>query len=176
MSLDPRPIPNNARHWHRHNVNCVKISLDGTLIASAGNDGRVLVSDIASGNLLHEIVYKMAVRINCVVWLRTHRYRRLAAGCSDGSIFTYSLGPKWRCRMKLYRKFSEEVEMLEYDAMSERALVAFRDALSICKFQSTEQHGIPEPNILTLDSEVGGIGFVASGARCLATLPQENSM
>jgi len=35
--LVPRPLPHESKHWHNDDVNCVKITLDGELIASAGD-------------------------------------------------------------------------------------------------------------------------------------------
>jgi hypothetical protein len=66
--------------------------------------------------------------------------------------------------------------MLEYDPILERVLIAFRGGLGLCSLRSKNGNDISEPTIYSFDSEVGGIGFVASGARCLATQPQESSM
>jgi hypothetical protein len=193
--FDPRPVPNTACCWHKGDINCVQISTDGFLIASAGerfhdhssgpnllisltglgDDGRILVSDTTSGNILYKLEYKNA-KINAIIWLQSVLYPQLAGGCSDGTIIVWKLIPGQRPEMKIHRTFIFEVEMLEYDFASDSVLVAFRDALGMCSLQLSEKSDMPENAIYKFDTEIGGIGILASGTKCIATLPGEKSM
>ncbi|PVF91105.1 hypothetical protein CPB86DRAFT_720063 [Serendipita vermifera] len=173
--FDLRPIPNSGCCWHKADVNCVQISADGTLIASAGDDGRILVSDTASGDILYRLKHR-EIKINCIFWLQSSFHPQLVGGCSNGSIIIWELYPKGRYKAEVRQDFGLEVEMLEYDFTSDKMLVGFHDAVAFCKLQSNEGVCIGEDRIFNFDTEVGGIGILASGNRCVATLSREKSI
>jgi len=65
---------------HDDQINAVALDADATMLVSASSDGRVLVTDIASGRLDHELVH------DDIVWsvALSEDRRRSATGSADG--------------------------------------------------------------------------------------------
>jgi WD40 repeat protein len=191
LRIASRAVPSTPCCWHTRDVNCVKISSDGTLLGSAGmethisvikgtnpvlgNDGRVLVSDLSDGSLLHELVHPGA-NVNALAWLRSESYRRLACGCSNGMVVIWDFSLKGSCKKTIYRQFGDEVDMLDYDTVSNRLLVALSNSVTICDLCLTKLEPMGGNGTYQCESGIGGIGFVASGSRCIVTLPKERKM
>lgn len=85
--------------FHTSQIKLISISSEGTFIASAGDDGTVLIFDSATGRALHSTVFDGAMRPQKLVWIGE---TILVLGCLDGLVATLNItsrGEKVRVRV-----------------------------------------------------------------------------
>jgi hypothetical protein len=61
--------------------------------------------------------------------------------------------------------------MLEYDQATGMILVAFGESCSLLNMEQTEDSGDELESVFNLEDEIGGIGFLNSGLRCVISAP-----
>ncbi|MEM7456364.1 MAG: serine/threonine-protein kinase [Planctomycetota bacterium] len=66
-------------HNHSGSVNCIRFSPDGTLLASAGEDGTILIQETAGQQIRHQMIDHLGA-VTFVTW---HPTGRRLASCSD---------------------------------------------------------------------------------------------
>ncbi|PVF92070.1 hypothetical protein CPB86DRAFT_718137 [Serendipita vermifera] len=170
--LSPAPIPASTCCWHRRDINSVRFSPDGRLIASAADDHRVLVSNVSTRQKLHDLIHDHA-EVNAIVWLgRAHGSHRLATGTRNGIINLWELKTKGRHTKSLFREFNSEVRMLEYSVELDRLLVIFSTRIFICSLGLSKEEDL----YYHFDQKVGGGAFLTPGIRCIVTIPKQQKM
>ncbi|PVF93909.1 hypothetical protein CPB86DRAFT_72722 [Serendipita vermifera] len=173
--ITQRPIPKIPHYWHKRGINNVKISPDGTLIASASEHRRVLVSDASSGDVLYELHHVECVHALC--WLRPGPRWCLASGCKYGNVTFFTFGKEGQVVRETYRQFSDLVRMLEFDRVFDRLLVCLTDSITICNLGLEDPaSGDNRDMTYVCTSEIGGVGFLTGGNRCVLTVPKESKM
>ncbi|KAG9055262.1 hypothetical protein FS842_002690 [Serendipita sp. 407] len=174
--LQPRPLPTSACCWHRRDVNCVKISSSGRFVASAADDYRVLISDLVTGRLLYELAHDEAC-INSLMWLHQQvPHLRLVTGSGNGSVTIWTLHPNGGCTQTILIRLKEEIDHLEYDVATDKLLLAFGSFLMVTPSQTPLDTIKAEHNPLDCSEQIGGAAFLASGTKCLVTLPDRHAI
>jgi WD40 repeat protein len=177
-------LPGNG---HKGDINCVKITSDGALVASAGKpvpkivnikayihsgmDRRIIISDLRNGSLLFELPLP-AQCANALAWLgEGANGRHLAAGCDDGSLIVWSLSRDHRHSCRLVQKYPSEVVLLQYDLAANLMLAAFDHFCILFDLEGENDPQYDADTSFDCRSDIGGIGFLNSGSSCIASAP-----
>lgn len=168
-SIMPRPIPEKASFWHKENVSCVKITLDGLFVASAGGDHRIIISDLSSGKVRYHI-NTWPHLVKAMVWLGKGEHgRRLVAGYDNGMIISWSLAQKGTFKKEFTCRYPTSISLLDYDLASDRILLAQEKTCSVLNLKKPSEF-ISEG--FDCEGTIGGLGFLAFGSRCLVSVPR----
>jgi hypothetical protein len=104
--------------------------------------------------------------------------RQLVAGCADGTLIIWTIASSRSARVVYSREYHSEITMIVYDVTFEHILVTFQSSLALCtmamvKFEPAEEKCNPQYDCT---SDVGGVGFLEAGTKCLITLPCKRKM
>ncbi|KAF8834257.1 WD40 repeat-like protein, partial [Paxillus ammoniavirescens] len=77
--------------WHTKAINALAISNRGSMLLSGGNDSRIVIWNLASGEMMQEISVPSAGFISCLAWVKLSDENEDAfvIGTSDGNIHLY---------------------------------------------------------------------------------------
>ncbi|KAG2740868.1 WD40 repeat-like protein [Suillus brevipes Sb2] len=76
---------------HTKAVNVLAVSMDGTLLLTGGNDSRIVIWSLVSGEMIQEIFTPAAGYISAITWIHVDNRSEasFAFGASDGNIQVY---------------------------------------------------------------------------------------
>ncbi|KAG6372572.1 WD40-repeat-containing domain protein [Boletus reticuloceps] len=79
---------------HTKAVNALAVSPNGSMLLSGGNDSRVVVWNLTSGEMIQEFCVPSAGFISCLTWiyLSNEEEDAFVFGASDGNIYLYARG------------------------------------------------------------------------------------
>jgi WD40 repeat protein len=192
-TLIPRSIPKPASKWHVDDVCYLKLTYDGSLLASAGRpiditriqpleqqiqglDGQILVSFISTGKLLARLQLPKVFPTSLAWVSNKHSHAHLIAGYSDGKVAIWNLSSRACPEPQPVSENSSPVIEMSYDPISSNLVVATEYLLNVMQFQ--KELGILDRSTRSrkFATAIGGMGRLKSGSQIIVSFPEEKKM
>ncbi|TDL14215.1 WD40 repeat-like protein, partial [Rickenella mellea] len=75
---------------HEKSINCLSISPDGTMLLSGGDDAKVIIWNLATGERMQEIACIYSGQVAAVAWIKlADDGLAFVQGCADGSLHVH---------------------------------------------------------------------------------------